>query len=109
MLFRSLASARVQTDFARLGALTFEAPDEDRFPSLALARHAGEVGGTLPAVLNAANEIAVAAFINRQINFPQITETVRRTMAAHQVVAHPTLEQILAADAWARQTAAAGH
>ncbi|HPY30352.1 MAG TPA: 1-deoxy-D-xylulose-5-phosphate reductoisomerase [Verrucomicrobiota bacterium] len=104
-----LASARVQTDFARLGALTFEAPDEDRFPSLALARHAGEVGGTLPAVLNAANEIAVAAFINRQINFSQITETVRRTMAAHQVVAHPTLEQILAADAWARQTAAAGH
>lgn len=104
-----LASARVQTDFTRLGALTFEAPDEDRFPSLALARHAGEVGGTLPAVLNAANEIAVAAFINRQINFPQITETVRRTMAAHQVVAHPTLEQILAADAWARQAAAASH
>jgi len=56
--------------------------------------------------LNAANEIAVEAFVNRKINFPQITETVRRTMEAHQVVAHPTLEQILAADSWSRGTAA---
>jgi 1-deoxy-D-xylulose-5-phosphate reductoisomerase len=63
------------------------------------------VGGTLPAVLNAANEVAVEAFVNRKINFPQITETVRRTMDAHQVVSHPTLEQILAADTWARQEA----
>jgi 1-deoxy-D-xylulose-5-phosphate reductoisomerase len=55
--------------------------------------------------LNAANEIAVEAFVNRKINFPQITETVRRTMDAHQVVAHPTLEQILEADAWARREA----
>jgi len=61
---------------------------------------------TLPAVLNAANEIAVEAFVNRKINFPQITETVRRTMDAHQVVTHPTLEQILEADAWARRSAA---
>jgi len=65
------------------------------------------VGGTLPAVLNAANEVAVEAFVNRQINFPQITETVRRTMEAHKVADHPTLEQILAADAWARTSAAA--
>jgi 1-deoxy-D-xylulose-5-phosphate reductoisomerase len=99
---------RVQTDFPRIGSLTFESPDTDRFPSIELARRAGEVGGTLPAVLNAANEIAVEAFINHQINFPQITETVRRTMAAHQVVTQPSLEQILAADAWARRTAAAG-
>ena len=76
-----------------------------RFPALALARRAGEAGGTLPAVLNAANEVAVEAFVNRKINFPQITETVRRTMEAHQLIPHPTLEQILAADRWARQEA----
>lgn len=100
------ASERVQTDFPKLGSLTFESPDLERFPALELARRAGEVGGTLPAVLNAANEIAVEAFVNRKINFPQITATVRRTMDAHRVVAHPSLEQILAADAWARQEAA---
>ncbi len=99
-------SERVQTDFARLGKLTFEEPDAERFPALKLARRAGEVGGTLPAVLNAANEVAVEAFVNRKINFPQITETVRRTMDAHKVVEHPTLEQILEADAWARREAA---
>ena len=99
-------SDRVQTDFPKVGSLTFEEPDQDRFPALELARRAGEVGGTLPAVLNAANEIAVEAFVNRQINFPQITETVRRTMDAHHAVAHPTLEQILEADVWARAEAA---
>src|SRR5260221_4375838 len=78
-------SDRVQTDFPKIASLTFEAPDEERFPSLNLARRAGEVGGTLPAVLNAANEVAVEAFVNRKSNFPQITETVRRTMDAHQV------------------------
>ena len=96
---------RVQTDFPKIGTLTFETPDTDRFPAIELARQAGEVGGTLPAVLNAANEVAVEAFVNRKINFPQITETVRRTMAAHRVIAQPTLEEILAADAWARHTA----
>lgn len=102
-----VASDRVQTNFAKLGKLEFEEPDTDRFPAIVLARRAGDVGGTLPAVLNAANEIAVEAFVNRKINFPQITETVRRTMDAHKVVSHPTLEQILEADAWARKTAAA--
>jgi 1-deoxy-D-xylulose-5-phosphate reductoisomerase len=99
-------SERVQTNFAKLGNLTFEEPDAERFPALKLARRAGEVGGTLPAVLNAANEVAVEAFVNRKINFPQITEMVRRTMDAHKTVSHPTLEQILEADAWARREAA---
>jgi 1-deoxy-D-xylulose-5-phosphate reductoisomerase len=98
-------SNRVRTDFARLGRLTFEEPDATRFPALELARRAGEIGGTLPAVLNAANEIAVEAFVNGQISFPQIAETVRRVMDRHRVVPHPTLEQILQADAWARQEA----
>jgi 1-deoxy-D-xylulose-5-phosphate reductoisomerase len=100
------ASERVQTDFPSIGSLTFEEPDLERFPSLDLARRAGEVGGTLPAVLNAANEVAVEAFVDRRINFPQITETVRRTMERHQLVAHPTLPEILEADAWARRTSA---
>jgi 1-deoxy-D-xylulose-5-phosphate reductoisomerase len=97
---------RVQTNFTKLGSLTFEEPDAERFPALTLARRAGEVGGTMPSVLNAANEVAVAAFLNRKINFPQITEMVRRTMEAHKVVLHPALEQILEADVWARAEAA---
>jgi 1-deoxy-D-xylulose-5-phosphate reductoisomerase len=99
-------SERVQTDFARLGTLTFEEPDAERFPSLALARRAGVACGTLPAVLNAANEVAVEAFCNGRIPFPGITGTVAAVMDAHQIVSRPTLEQILAADAWARQEAA---
>lgn len=101
-----MRSDRVQTNLARLGSLTFEEPDTDRFPSLNLARRAGEVGGTLPAVLNAANEHAVDAFVNRRISFLQITELVGRVMERHDVVPHATLEQILAADAWARTVAA---
>ena len=95
-------SERVQTNFPNIGSLTFEEPDLERFPAIALARRAGEIGGTMPAVLNAANEVAVEAFLNRKLNFPQITATVRHAMDAHQVVAHPTLTQILEADAWAR-------
>ena len=100
------ASERVQTNFAKIASLTFEEPDVDRFPALKLARHAGAVGGTMPAVLNAANEVAVDAFCERRINFPKITETVARTMEAHQLVAHPSLEEILSADDWARSAAA---
>ncbi|MBU6408992.1 MAG: 1-deoxy-D-xylulose-5-phosphate reductoisomerase, partial [Verrucomicrobia bacterium] len=100
------ANDRVRTDFAKLGQLTFEEPDAERFPAIDLARRAGQIGGTLPAVLNAANEIAVERFVNRRITFPQITETVRRTMDAHAVIQRPGLEQILKADAWARREAA---
>jgi len=98
-------SDRVQTDFAKLGSLTFEEPDFDRFPSLNLARRAGEVGGTMPAVLNAANEAAVKAFCNGTIGFEQISRAVARVMERHQPVEHPSLEQILSADAWARAEA----
>jgi len=99
-------SERVQTSLAKLGSLTFEEPDAERFPALNLARRAGRVGGTLPAVLNAANEVAVDAFVNGRIKFPQIPELVGRTMECHSMVSHPTLEQILDADAWARREAA---
>ena len=96
---------RVQTNFPAIGTLTFEQPDVERFPALQLARRAGEVGGTLPAVLNAANEVAVDLFVNRRIGFPDITTTVARVMAVHRTVDHPSLDQILAADTWARQEA----
>lgn len=102
-----VASDRVQTDFPKIGALTFEAPDPQRFPALTLARQAGEIAGTLPAVFNAANEVAVEAFCQHRLGFSDITETVARVMAAHRVLPHPTLDQILEADAWARTAAAA--
>ncbi|MED5381213.1 MAG: 1-deoxy-D-xylulose-5-phosphate reductoisomerase [Verrucomicrobiota bacterium] len=99
------ASDRVQTDFAALGRLDFEAPDLAKFPALGQARRAGETGGTLPAVLNAANEIAVDAFCERQMSFPGISDTVGQVMDRHQVVEHPTLDEIIEADQWARETA----
>jgi len=95
-------------DFAKLAALHFEAPRVEDFPALNLARHAGTVGGTLPAVLNAANEVAVEAFLNGQLSFPGIWHTVERVMTAHQVIAHPTLEALIEADAWARREARSG-
>ena len=102
-----VASSRVQTDFPKIASLSFEEPDVDRFPSLDLARRAGMAGGTMPAVLNAANEIAVEAFCAGRISFPRITETVAQTMDQHSLVAHPSLDEILAADTWARAAAAA--
>ena len=101
-----VSSDRVRTNLAKLGSLTFEEPDLEKFPALSLARRAGDMGGTLPAVLNAANEVAVDAFVNRRIAFPQIGEIVRRSMDRHTVVAHPRLDQVLEADAWARREAA---
>ena len=92
-------------NFAQIGALHFEAPRVADFPALNLARHAGTIGGTLPAVLNAANEVAVEAFLNGKIAFPGIWQTVERVMNAHQVIAHPNLETLIEADAWARSKA----
>jgi 1-deoxy-D-xylulose-5-phosphate reductoisomerase len=93
-------------DFAKLGQLIFEAPDPDRFPALRLARQAGTVGGTLPAVFNAANEVAVERFLQRKSTFPQIWESVEKVMDRHQSVASADLDAILKADAWARETCA---
>ena len=101
-----VGSGRVQTNLAKLGTLTFEEPDAERFPALTLARRAGERGGTLPAVLNAANEVAVEAFCNRKIGFEDITALVARVMERHEWVEKPSLEEILAADVWARGAAA---
>jgi 1-deoxy-D-xylulose-5-phosphate reductoisomerase len=94
-------------DFSTLGKLEFEIPRYEDFPAIKLARRAGETGGTLPAVMNAANEVAVAAFLNRHLRFPQIWETVAQVMDRHRTVAHPDLDAILAADQWARAEATA--
>jgi len=94
-------------DFSTLDKLEFEIPRYGDFPALNLARRAGETGGTLPAVMNAANEVAVAAFLKRQIRFPHIWVTVEKVMDRHRTVAHPDLDAILAADQWARAEASA--
>jgi len=87
-----------------LGTLTFEKPDEHRFPALGYARHAAQVGGTMPAVLNAANEEAVQMFLSNDIMFGEITDMVARAMDAHQALCMPTLAQISDADDWARRS-----
>ena len=97
---------RVQTNFAQIASLTFEEPDTEKFPALDLSREAGAIGGTLPAVLNAANEVAVEAFCRGRISFPQITETVDQIMSAHRTAHSPGLREILDADQWARSAAA---
>ncbi len=94
-------------DFGKLQRLDFATPRFDDFPALRLARQAGETGGTLPAVMNAANEVAVSAFLDRQIAFPRIWALVEEVMNRHASVANPALDAILDADRWARDTAAA--
>ena len=89
-------------DFAKLAKLEFEPPRIADFPALTLARQAGEIGGTLPAVLNAANEVAVAAFLARRIRFPAIWESVAKVMSEHRSIAGADLGAILSADSWAR-------
>jgi 1-deoxy-D-xylulose-5-phosphate reductoisomerase len=92
-------------DFSKLSRLEFFTPRYEDFPALNLARRAGETGGTLPAVMNAANEVAVAGFLDRQVRFPDIWQIVGEVMNRHRSVAHPDLDAILQADLWARKEA----
>lgn len=92
-------------DFARLAHLTFEAPDLERFPCLALAYKALETGGTMPAVLNAANEIAVQAFLDGKIRLSEIPRIIESVMNEHEAQEVSSLEFILETDAWARNRA----
>jgi 1-deoxy-D-xylulose-5-phosphate reductoisomerase len=92
-------------DFSKLSRLEFFTPRYDDFPALNLARRAGETGGTLPAVMNAANEVAVAGFLDGQVRFPDIWQIVEEVMNRHTAVAHPDLDAILEADQWARREA----
>ncbi len=92
-------------DFAELAKLDFERPRYEDFPALNLAKEAGTVGGTLPAVLNAANEVAVSSFLSGNLSFPGIWNTVETVMSNHEVVQQPSLETLLDADLWAREEA----
>jgi 1-deoxy-D-xylulose-5-phosphate reductoisomerase len=92
-------------DFSKLSKLEFFTPRYDDFPALNLARRAGETGGTLPAVMNAANEVAVAGFLGGHVRFPDIWQIVEEAMNRHASVAHPDLDAILQADQWARKEA----
>ena len=101
-----LAGPCAPLDFTTLGKLEFEAPRTGLFPALNLARRAGTAGGTLPAVLNAANEAAVDAFLAGSLSFPGIWHGVERAMDSVPFVEHPTLEQLMEADLRARQSVA---
>ena len=90
-------------DFSRPLRLDFDVPDRERFPCLGLAYRALAEGGTLPAVLNAANEEAVAAFLDGRIPFTAIPESIAEVMEAHPAAPVTRLEDVLAADAWARE------
>ena len=92
-------------DFSKLSRLEFFTPRYDDFPALNLARRAGETGGTFPSVMNAANEVAVTGFLDRQVRFPDIWQIVEEVMNRHTPVAHPDLDAILQADQWARKEA----
>jgi 1-deoxy-D-xylulose-5-phosphate reductoisomerase len=94
-------------DFARMGALTFFAPDTDKFRSLDLARQALATGGTAPVVLNAANEIAVKAFLDRRIGFPAITDTIEQALNAWAHRPVESIEECVVVDSDARRSVAA--
>lgn len=100
---RIQASYMKPLDFASIGTLSFEAPKKDLFPCLQFAYDALEMGGTMPAVLNAANEVVVASFLNREIRFLDIPKIIHMVMEKHICINRPTLEDILGCDEWARE------
>lgn len=95
---RSLQGDRL--DFGALKSITFEKPDYEVFRGLSLALTAGKTGGTMPTVFNAANEKAVAKFLNREIGYMDIIRLIEKCMNAHQVQENPSLEEILATEQW---------
>ena len=98
-----LPSKLPHLDFSNMGALTFEVPDLEKFPCLELALEAGRKGGTYPAVLSAADEVAVELFLEGRIGFLDIAKLVEETLGQHRSTPCPTLEEVLTADAWARE------
>lgn len=92
-------------DLTEIGTLTFELPDEERFPCLRLAKEAARIGGTMPAVMNAADEVAVEAFLKQRIRFMDIPAVVEATMTRHQPINEADLATIWEVDEWARRVA----
>ena len=100
-----IASGVESLDLVQLSKLEFEAPDEIRFPCLRLARQAAAAGASAPAVLNAANEIAVAAFLAGKLRFMEIAQVIDEVLQGHQVAPVDSLEAVMSVDAWARDCA----
>ena len=100
-----IATPCLPLDLARIGRLDFEAPDEDRFPALRLTREAAAAGGAVPAILNAANEVAVAAFLSGTIGFLDIAMIVEEVLTRYSAPMPSTIDDVLAADAGARAMA----
>lgn len=98
-----LVSPASTLDFSQIGCIHFQSPDLARFPLLGAAYEAGRVGGTLPAVMNAANEVAVNRFLSGEISFLDIARLVEQVMNAHVIVSSPNIEDIFAVDNWARE------
>ncbi len=94
-------------NFPDLSGLQFSEPDVERFPCLRLALEAARLGGSAPAVLSAANEIAVQAYLRDALAFSEIPRVIAKTLTQHTPIQHPTLDEIFAADTWARQVAQA--
>ncbi len=92
-------------DFSQFSKLTFEVPSVERFPSLTFAYNAIKVSGTMPAVMNAANEIAVERFRNNEIKFTDIWNIIEKSMDIHNVIKEPTIEDLFEADKWAKDFA----
>ncbi|MBF8278241.1 MAG: dxr [Candidatus Brocadiaceae bacterium] len=90
-------------NLSNIGSLTFKKPDMEKFPALKLGYEAAREGGTMGATLNAANEVAVQAFLNGQIKFTEIVTSVEKVINNHHYIKNPCLEDVLTADAWARQ------
>ncbi len=90
---------------SQVGSLTFQEPDMEQFPCLGYAYEAGKMGGTMPAVVNAADEVAVEAFLSRRIGFLDIPGIIKQTMEAHRPVLNPALDDIMSSDRWARDFA----
>jgi 1-deoxy-D-xylulose-5-phosphate reductoisomerase len=102
---RRLSAQAERLDLTAVGQLTFSSVDSEKYPCLALAYDAGRRGGTYPTVLNAANEVAVARFLGRDLRFADIATLIDGALQAHQPRQAPSLEEVIAADAWARQFA----
>ena len=100
-----LASNIKRIDFVKLKSLNFAKPDFEKFPCLRLAYEAARQGGTVPCVLNAANEISVSAFLDKRLEFVSIPEIIGKVLKAHYNIKEPSLEDILDADSWAREEA----
>ncbi len=104
---KRLSSPLPALDLVSLSRLTFEAPQRSKFPCLEFGYRAAAAGGTMPAVLNAANEHCVGGFLEDRLEFTRIPSVIERVLSRHRVVVRPTLDQILEADRWARTQAEA--